>query len=259
MRRAAAPPPAERRIEVNVPHQRLQVMDGERQVLDMAVIVGRPDRATPMMRVRMNAVQFNPPWGVPERNAREDLLPRFRRDARAMMEKGFRVYGMVDGQRVEIDPTTIDWTSVSANRFPYFIRQNAGDNNALGRIKFIMPNGEDIFMHDTPDRHLFRRPDRAFSSGCIRLERPMELLDIVMEGMPGWDRGRVARVLDSRQTSSASLARSFPVRLHYTSVIVQGGEVRMRSDIYGLDEAYARALDGGTPTRARVVASGGTR
>jgi murein L,D-transpeptidase YcbB/YkuD len=253
MRRAAAPPPAERRIEVNVPHQRLTVQDGDRVLLDMAVIVGRPARATPMMAVRLNAVQFNPPWGVPERNAKEDLLPRFRRDPRAMMEKGFRVYTYVDGERVEVNATAIDWRSVSATRFPYFIRQNAGDNNALGRIKFIMPNTEDIFMHDTPDRHLFRRPDRAFSSGCIRLEKPMELLDIVMEGMEGWNRARVARVLDSRQTSGAALARSVPVRLHYTSVVVEGGELRMRSDIYGLDEAYARALDAGLSTRARIA------
>jgi murein L,D-transpeptidase YcbB/YkuD len=198
-------------------------------------------------------VQFNPPWGVPERNAKEDLLPRFRRDPRAMMEKGFRVYGFVDGQRVELDPTSIDWRSVSAERFPYIIRQDAGDGNALGRIKFIMPNGEDIFMHDTPDRHLFRRPDRAYSSGCIRLEQPMELLDLVLEGTPGWDRARANRALDTRQTSAVSLSRTLPVRLHYTSAIVErGGEVRMRPDIYGLDEAYARAM--GT-ARPRVSAS----
>ena len=84
----------------------------------MPVIVGKPARATPMLRVRMMAVQFNPQWGVPERNAREDLLPRFRRDPRAMMEKGFRVYGFAEGQRVEIDPTTIDWASVNPQRFP---------------------------------------------------------------------------------------------------------------------------------------------
>lgn len=256
MRRAAAPPPpAERRIEVNIPHQRLQVLEGERSLLDMAVIVGKPARATPMLRVRLTSVQFNPPWGVPERNAKEDLLPRFRRDPRAMMEKGFRVFGWQDGQRVEIDPTTVDWTSVSAQRFPYYIRQDAGDANALGRIKFIMPNGEDIFMHDTPDRHLFRRPDRAFSSGCIRLERPMDLLDIVMEGTAGWDRARVDRVLASRQTSVMPVARTLPVRLHYTTVIVEGGEVRMRPDIYGLDEAYARAMDGGGPGRSRLAAA----
>ena len=94
MRRAAAAAPAERRIEVNIAHQRLQVLDrGGRVLLQMPVIVGRPDRQTPLMRLRMNAVQFNPPWGVPERNAKEDLLPRFRRDPRAMAEKGFRAHG----------------------------------------------------------------------------------------------------------------------------------------------------------------------
>jgi murein L,D-transpeptidase YcbB/YkuD len=258
MRRAVAPPAAERRIEVNVPHQWLQVLDGDRPVLEMAVVVGKPARATPMLRVRMNSVQFNPSWGVPERNAREDLLPRFRRDPAGMQAKGFRLYGMVDGERMEIDPTTVDWSSINPNRFPYFIRQDAGDRNALGRIKFTMPNSDDIYMHDTPDRHLFRRPDRAFSSGCIRLEKPMELLDIVMAGTTGWSRERVDRVLASRQTAGASLARTFPVRLHYTSVIVQGDEVRMRSDIYGLDEAYVRALDQGAAAgRARMAAHGG--
>ncbi|MBV1798117.1 murein L,D-transpeptidase [Siccirubricoccus sp. G192] len=251
MRRAAAPPPAERHIEVNIPHQRLVVADRGRALLEMAVIVGKPARPTPTLRVRLAAVQFNPPWGVPERNAREDLLPRFRRDPRAMMEKGFRVYGFAEGQRVEIDPTTIDWRGVNPERFPYLIRQDAGEANALGRIKFIIPNSEDIFMHDTPDRHLFRRPDRAFSSGCIRLEKPMELLDIALEGVGGWDRPRVSRVLESRATSSMSVARSIPVRLHYTTVTVEDGQLRIRPDIYGLDEAYARALDA---PRNRVAA-----
>lgn len=251
MRRAAAAPGPERRIEVNIPHQRLQVIEAGRVALDMNVIVGKPARATPVLRVRLTAVQFNPPWGVPERNAREDLLPKFRQNPRAMMERGFRVYGFAEGQRVELDPTTIDWRSVNPERFPYVIRQDAGDANALGRIKFIIPNSEDIFMHDTPDRHLFRRAERAFSSGCIRLEKPMELLDIALQGVAGWDRARVDRVLESRQTSAMTVARPIPVRLHYTTVTVEGSEVRIRPDLYGLDEAYARALD--APRLPRVA------
>jgi murein L,D-transpeptidase YcbB/YkuD len=256
MRRAAAPPPAERRIEVNIPHQRLQVIEAGRVLLDMAVIVGKPARATPMLRVRLTSIQFNPPWGVPERNAREDLLPRFRRDPRAMMEKGFRLFGTVDGQRVEIDPTTVDWQSVNPARFPYFVRQDAGDANALGRIKFVIPNSEDIFMHDTPDRHLFRRPDRAFSSGCIRLEKPMELLDFALEGTAGWDRARAQRAIEARSTSAVAVRNTLPVRLHYTTAVVEGGHVTLRPDIYGLDAAYARALDAG---RSRATAALGGR
>lgn len=256
MRRAAAAPGSERRIEVNIAHQRLQVMEGGRTLADMAVIVGRPGRATPLLRVRLSAVQFNPPWGVPVRNAREDLLPRFRRDPRAMMEKGFRVYSYADGERVEVDPTGIDWRSINPERFPYVIRQDAGDGNALGRIKFIMPNSEDIYMHDTPDRGLFRRTERAFSSGCIRLERPMDLLEIVLEGTPGWDRARGQRAIDARGTSVITLGRSLPVRLHYTTVVVDGTRVAVRPDLYGLDAAYARALEAARP-RPDLLATAG--
>lgn len=259
MRRGQGRQPTERRIEVNIPHFRFRLLEGDRKVLDMAVIVGRRDRQTPMLNVRMTAVQFNPPWGVPERNAREDLLPRFRRDPAAMQARGFRLYQRIDGEVVQVDATTVDFSGYSRTNFPYFVRQDAGDANALGRIKFVMPNGDDIYMHDTPDRHLFRRPDRAFSSGCIRLERPMELLSEALSGTAGWDRGRVDRVLASRATTSAALARTIPVRLHYTTVIVDGGRVIMRPDIYGLDADYARALDRATNQRIASAEGGATR
>lgn len=243
MRRGLLRPGPARRIDVNIPDYRLKVLEGDKVLLDMAVIVGNRARATPMLAVTMTTVQFNPPWGVPERNAREDLLPKFRRDPRAMIEKGFRVYQYIGGERVEVDPLTVDWASVNPQRVPYFFRQDAGDTNALGRIKFIMPNSEDIYLHDTPDRHLFRRPDRAFSSGCIRLERPMELLDIVLDGISGWDRARADRVLESRQTTAVGLRRTLPVRLGYETVTVEQGRVKIRPDIYGLDAVYLRALD----------------
>lgn len=243
LRRAAMAQEAERHIEVNVAHQRLRVIEAGHTVLEMAVIVGKPARPTPMLNVRLTAIQFNPRWGVPLRNMREDLLPRFRRDPRAMMEKGFRVYTVVNGQAVEVDPTTIEWRRVNPERFPYFIRQDAGDANALGRIKFVIPNADDIFMHDTPDRHLFRRPDRAFSSGCVRLEKPMELLELALSGMPGWTRERAQKVLDDKVTAGIAVRQVMAVRLHYTTALVENGRVVLRPDIYGLDEAYVRAMD----------------
>jgi murein L,D-transpeptidase YcbB/YkuD len=253
MRRGAVAETSERRIEVNIPDFRLAVLEEGRELLSMAVIVGRRDRATPLLRVRMTTIQFNPPWGVPERNAREDLLPRFRRDPQAMMEKGFRVFGLVDGQRQEIDPRTIDWSSINPQRFPYFIRQDAGDTNALGRIKFIMPNNDDIFMHDTPDRHLFRRPDRAFSSGCIRLERPNDLMALLLEGVQGWDVARAQRAIEARTTSAVALRRQLPVLLAYRSVVVDTGRVRIRPDIYDLDAAYARAMAAPRPQQMAAI------
>jgi len=231
MRRGLAAPP-ERRIEVNIPHFRLKLTDAGRVVQDMAVVVGRVDRQTPMLDVRLVAVQFNPPWGVPDRNAREDLLPRFRREPGRMQALGYRLYQRIDGELTEIDATTVDFSAYSKDRFPFIIRQDPGEANALGRIKFVMPNRDDIFMHDTPDRHLFRRAERAFSSGCIRLERPMDLLAEAFSGMPAWNQERFDRVLEP-----------IPVRLHYDTVVVEAGNVVMRRDIYGLDAAYLRALD----------------
>jgi murein L,D-transpeptidase YcbB/YkuD len=254
MRRAAPRPQPGRRIEVNIPEFRLRLLDGSRTLLEMAVIVGKPARATPLLSVTMTTVQFNPPWGVPERNAREDLLPKFRRDPRAMIEKGFRIYQYVGGERVEVDPLTVNWAGIDPQHIPYFFRQDAGDSNALGRIKFIMPNSDDIYLHDTPERNLFSRPSRAFSSGCIRLERPMELLDAVLDGTTGWDRARATQVLDSRQTTAVGLRRPLPVRLFYQTVTVEPDGVRIRPDIYGLDAAYARALDGrASPAPATAV------
>lgn len=257
MRRAAASEGTERRIEVNVPAYRLSVLENGREILGMAVVVGRRDRQTPMLRVRMTSIQFNPQWGVPERNAREDLLPRLRRDPQAVMDRGFRLYQVVNGERVEVDPRTVDWSQYNAQRFPYLLRQDAGDANALGRIKFIMPNSDDIYMHDTPDRHLFRRPDRAFSSGCIRLERPMDFMTMLLEGTPGWDVPRAQRAIESRATSTMTLGRSLPVLLRYRTVSVDGAQVRIRPDIYELDAAYARAM--AAPTRPQMASLSGTR
>lgn len=258
MARAQGPRPTERRIDVNIPFYRLNLLEGDRVLLSMAVIVGRRDRQTPMLNVRMTTVQFNPQWGVPERNAREDLLPRFQRNPAAMQAGGYRLYQRIEGETVEIDPSTVDFSSYNRNNFPYYIRQDAGDRNALGRIKFVMPNGDDIYMHDTPDRHLFTRGVRAFSSGCIRLERPMDLLSAALSGT-SWDGAQINRVLASRATRSAPLARSIPVRLHYNTVIVDGGRVIMRPDIYGLDAQYARALDRATSQRVASAEGGATR
>ena len=244
MRRAAPALSNERRVDVNIPDYRLRMTEDGRTLMDMAVVVGRQARQTPMITTRLTSVQFNPPWGVPQRNAREDLLPRLQRDPTALQQRGFRIFGRVDGEIVQIDPTTVDWRAINPDRFPYFIRQDAGDANALGRLKFVMPNNDDIFMHDTPDRHYFRRADRAASSGCIRLERPMDFLMLMLDGMPGWERDRVDRVLATRNTSAITLRRQLPVRLHYATVTVEAGELRVRQDIYGLDEAYARAMDG---------------
>jgi len=252
MRRAAPYAGRDRRIEVNIPDFMLSVYEGDQVVLDMPVIVGRRERATPLLSTRLTSVQFNPPWGLPVRNAVEDKLPLLQRNPLALTRNGTRIFQRVGGESVEVDPTTVDWRSYSRNNFPFFMRQDPGELNALGRIKFVMPNGEDIFMHDTPDRHLFARGERAFSSGCIRLGRPMDFLAMAVEGMDGWDRNRSQRSVSEGRTFSIALRRQPPVHLIYQTVVIAGTGVRVRPDIYGMDEAYSRAMERGS---ARSMAS----
>jgi murein L,D-transpeptidase YcbB/YkuD len=246
MVRNAAPLPEGPRIEVNVPEFRARVLNGDAVLLDQAVIVGRRDRATPMLRTALTAVQFNPPWGVPMRNAREDLLPRLRRNPDAVIAAGFRAFERVDGVSQEVDIRAVDWSAVDPNAFPYILRQDAGERNALGRIKFIIPNRDDIFMHDTPDRFLFSREQRAFSSGCIRLEQPMALLDMALN----WTRARGEAAVAGRNTFTVSAPRAIPTVIGYRTALVQpDGGVRLLPDLYGLDEAYARLMERGPATR----------
>ncbi len=254
MRRAAPNPGRERRIEVNLPDFMLYVYEGDTVVLDMPVIVGRPARATPLLATRLTSVQFNPPWGVPIRNAVEDKLPLLQRNPLALARNGTRIFQRVDGEVVEVDPTTVDWRGYSRTNFPFFMRQDPGEANALGRIKFIMPNGDDIFMHDTPERHLFARGERAFSSGCIRLGRPMDFLAMAVEGMDGWDRARGQRSVSEGRTFAIGLRRQPSVRLIYRTAVVENGQVRIRPDFYGHDEAYYRGMERG-PARPMAARS----
>jgi murein L,D-transpeptidase YcbB/YkuD len=243
--RAPPPAPAELSIEVNVPAYHLVAAEGLREVLAMKVVLGRPTRPTPLMHTRMTGAVFNPPWGVPQTLAKEDMLPRLRADPAALQARGFRLYG---AGGVEVDPTTVDWRAVRADRFPYVIRQDPGEANALGRVKFNLVNNLDIYMHDTPDRRYFATDIRAFSSGCIRLERPMEMLDLLM-AQNNVDRPRLQALIDRRTTSGLSARRPIPARLAYrTADLDAAGGLVLRLDIYRLDAAYARAMAGAATT-----------
>jgi murein L,D-transpeptidase YcbB/YkuD len=238
--RAPATPSPELTIEVNVPAYSFVAKEENRDVLTMKVVLGRPTRATPLMHTVMTSAVFNPPWGVPQTIAKEDMLPRLRADPAAFAARGFRIYG---AGGIEVDPTTVDWRAIHPNRFPFVIRQDPGDANALGRIKFNLVNNLDIYMHDTPDRRYFATDVRAFSSGCIRLERPMEMYDLLFAGQRGMDRARLQALLDRRTTSGVSAQRPIPVRIVYRTAGLDGaGRLVLRHDIYGHDAAYARAM-----------------
>jgi murein L,D-transpeptidase YcbB/YkuD len=204
--------------------------------------VGKPYRDTPVFRDSMKYLEFNPTWTVPPTILREDILPRLKRDPGYLNERNMQVLSF---SRKPVDASTIDWHSVSADHFPYLLRQGPGPDNALGRVKFMFPNAHAIYIHDTPSKSLFARSERAFSSGCIRVERPFELAELVLNDPERWDQQGIQQLLDSRRTQRVNLKEPLPVLiLYWTAEVDADGRVHFRKDVYGRDERVLDALDG---------------
>lgn len=163
-----------RYVLVNTAGFRLTAAEQSEHVLSMRIIVGRDYRSTPSFNGALSHMVLNPYWNVPASIARSDLLPKQQKNPDYFTAAGFKVFPSHSRDAVAIDPDTIDWHALKKG-FPYVLRQDPGTGNALGRIKFMFPNSFDIYLHDTPSKSLFQRDIRTFSSGCIRLEKPLEL------------------------------------------------------------------------------------
>ena len=152
---------------------------------------------------------------------------------------------VIDRSGAEVDPSTIDWQAYSGPDFPYLIRQDPGPTNSLGQVKFIFPNTHLVFMHDTPSRELFDRSVRTFSSGCIRLEDPLDFATYLLGGQEGWDRVAVEAAIGSGETRTVHLEHPIPVLLLYwTASGDRDGHMHFNRDIYDRDPAILRRLNG---------------
>jgi murein L,D-transpeptidase YcbB/YkuD len=234
----------ERYILVNVAGFNVEVVEADREVLVMPAIVGRAYRQTPEFSGRMSYIEINPAWNVPPKLAREDILPNAKKDPEYFKEKGFRVFENWTEGAPEIDPAAIDWSQVKAESLTYRFRQDPGPHNSLGRIKFMFPNKFDVYLHDTPERGLFSRAVRDFSSGCIRVEKPIELAQYLLRDDPEWTREKILAAIDAQETRVVSLRQPLNVHLLYwTAWLAEDGRAQFREDIYLRDAALYRALE----------------
>jgi L,D-transpeptidase YcbB len=231
-------------VIVNIAGFELRRFNGGSVEERMAVVVGKPYHRTPVFSDHIRYVEFNPYWNVPPAIALAEELPRLRSDPTGLAAQGFEI---VQGNQV-IDPRSIDWSSYGAGHFPFQLRQRPGANNALGRVKIMFPNPHDVYLHDSPARSLFSRNERAFSHGCIRLARPLELANQVLRagGVSGWNEDRIDQVIASAKTTVVSLQEPLPVHITYLTAWVDDGVVNFRGDIYGHDAKLLAALDGKT-------------
>ncbi|MBX3511001.1 MAG: L,D-transpeptidase family protein [Hyphomonadaceae bacterium] len=229
-----------RRIDVLVPLFELRMRDGETSTRH-AVIVGARRTQSPSFAAAIETITLNPTWTPPSSIVHGELLPRFRRNPNAAAAEDFDV---IDDSGRIIDPADVDWR---ARPFPYTLRQRAGPGNALGRLRFDLPNPYAVFLHDTPSRGLFERDDRALSHGCIRVSEPVRLAANVL-GDPMWDEPALDTAIEGGATQVITLGVPLPIYVLYlTAAPEQEGAVRYGEDIYDRDRALLRALDRASP------------
>jgi len=205
------------------------------------VQVGKTYRKTPVFRDRIRYIEFNPTWTIPPGILRKDILPKVKRDPQYLQNKNMVV---LNQQGKQIDIATIDWSQYPGKGFPYLIRQQPGPNNALGRVKFIFPNKHSVYLHDTPSKSGFKRAERAFSSGCIRVQNPFHFAELLLADKPGWDRAKIDAVVGSRKTTRVNLSKPLTVMLLYwTAAVDNERRVVFKQDIYDRDGAVLVGLD----------------
>ncbi|HRV79091.1 MAG TPA: L,D-transpeptidase family protein [Thauera sp.] len=216
------------------------VLDGQ-PVWASRVIVGKPRRRTPSLLDSVTHLVLNPKWVVPPTILREDVIPGAARNPSYLANRRMRV---VDRSGQTVDPSTIDWSGARQSGFPYRIEQQSGASGSLGRIKFSLSNPYVIYLHDTNTRSLFKRAERALSSGCVRVEKPEELAVVLLADAERWSAQALQAALDSGRTRTLDVGRDVKVLLHYaTAALDDAGKVLLRNDIYGYDAAIVAALD----------------
>jgi murein L,D-transpeptidase YcbB/YkuD len=230
-----------RHLLVNVAGFELRAKEDGETALAMRVVVGRPYRRTPVLTSRITHIAVNPSWTVPETIAKEDVIPAVRKDVGYLEKMHLRVFNGWAEDAPELDPRQIDWSSAAPLRYRF--RQDPGPWSPLGRIKFLLPNSHDIYLHDTPDQKLFERAARGFSSGCIRLEEPFALLDYLLRSEPPATAERVEEARAGDEERILPLAEPLPIHILYWTAWVDGrGQVNFRNDLYGRDAPVLAAL-----------------
>ena len=229
----------ENHLLVNLAAFELQRVQSSIIVERMNVVVGAVATQTPEFSDEMEYVELNPTWTVPYSIATQEMLPKLRSNPYAYAAE-FDVF--VNGALSSWG--SIDWGAYGPGKFPFTFRQRPGPKNALGKVKFMLPNKHNIYLHDTPSKDKFASTSRAFSHGCIRLSRPIELAHTIIGEIPGWNDARVDSVLAGGELTRVSLQKHIPVHLIYSTAFKGEKGIEFRPDVYGRDRKLYNALFG---------------
>ncbi|NNJ94315.1 MAG: L,D-transpeptidase family protein [Halobacteria archaeon] len=232
----------DRHIRVNIADYRLEAHENNDIARTHDVIVGRNYRKTPVFSGNMTYCILNPWWETPSRLARLDKLPVFQKSPGSVDKLGFQV---LDQNGNILNTSEIDWRKYSPANFPFRLRQKPGPHNALGKIKFMLPNKHDVYLHDTPTRELFDKTRRNFSSGCIRVKDPVGLAEWTFQANRDWPRDRIEQVIESGKETRVTLKQPVQTHILYWTAVSDddNNDIRFIEDIYERDPPVLRALD----------------
>jgi murein L,D-transpeptidase YcbB/YkuD len=234
----------ERYILVNIPSQRLWAVEKGDVVHEMDVIVGKPERQTKAFKAEVQGIRFNPKWNVPPGIKVKDFLPKLREDPTYLAQKGIQIYVGSGADRRTIDGTEIDWSTMRAsdmNRLTMV--QQEGANNALGRIRVLMPNDYDIYLHDTNTPEYFNKSKRTLSSGCVRMSHPEDIARFVLSSNPGWSEQKMQQTLARGSTAEVMAKNPFPVYIVYQTMWLDAeGRLVYGEDVYKRDQRLIKVL-----------------
>jgi murein L,D-transpeptidase YcbB/YkuD len=239
----------------NIPEYQARVVRKGQTVHQFKIIVGRVETQTTIFSANMRYVIFGPEWGVPDSIKIKEILPFLRPTYEPPSFFGFGGSSVTDTRILEkhnlrvslngrpVDATQIDWSQVDIRKYSFI--QPSGDGNVLGAVKFRFPNKHDIYMHDTPQRELFDKTVRTFSHGCVRVQNPGRLAEVLLEEDKGWSAARVRDLMAQGGNVEVTLTKQIPVHITYfTTVASEDGQVRSFGDVYGHDRRVAAALSG---------------
>jgi murein L,D-transpeptidase YcbB/YkuD len=233
-----------RYILVNIANFELDTIENGETILTMRVVVGKKYRRTPVFTGRMTYMVLNPYWHIPPKIAKKDILPQIKKDPEYLNRKNIRIFESWKSKALELTPGSIEWSQVKPKNLSFKFVQEPGPSNALGRVKFMFPNKFSVYLHDTPTRGLFNQTKRSFSSGCIRIEKPIELAEYLLRDDLEWTQEKIVEAIDSRETRIVRLPRPIAVQILYMTAWVdqEGGAIHFRGDVYGRDKPLYQAL-----------------
>ena len=218
----------ERFIVVNIANFQLDVIENDKSILSMKVVVGKPYQRTPIFTSKMTYIVINPAWNIPDSIARKEILKKIEKNPNYLAEQNIKVLEEVKGSRKGL---------------PYRFRQEPGPLNPLGTIKFMFPNEYDVYLHDTSAKRLFSENVRTFSHGCTRIEKPLELAEYLFRDDPRWSRKELVAAIEKGTEQTVMIPH--PVNVHFlylTAWVDESGSVQFRNDVYGRDKSLDDAL-----------------